>query len=343
MICVVGLSGGVDSSVSALLMLKKGYTVIGCTLRMQNTEKANDAINDASKVADFLNIPFEVIDGVRDFDQYVIDYFADSYKNGLTPNPCVMCNSMIKFKYLNDFRQKKNADILSTGHYAKIIHDTEHKLYQAKDLTRDQSYFLYAIDKEIFEYIEFPLGEYSKKETREIARKNGLHVAEKSDSQDVCFIPNGDHVSFVAQRLRIKQNDKGNIVDKRGNILGQHNGVLNYTVGQRKGIGLSGGPFFVAGINTDKNEIVVTDKKGVKTEKIYLKNVRFINDEFTGNCLVKVRSAGGKVRAEIFCNFINQEKKEWHVELHEDEYGAANGQHCVFYDNEKVIGGGEVY
>jgi tRNA-specific 2-thiouridylase len=343
MICVVGLSGGVDSSVSALLMREKGYDVIGCTLRMQNTEKANDAIEDASRVASFLNIPFEIVDCVEDFKQYVVDYFVNSYKNGITPNPCVMCNSMIKFKYLNKFRREKNADRMATGHYAKVIHGVEHNLHQAKDLTRDQSYFMYSIDREFFKYIEFPLGEYAKKETREIARKNGLHVAEKSDSQDVCFIPNGNHVSFVSNALQIDQNNGGNIIDSDGNILGKHSGVLNYTIGQRKGIGLSGGPFFVSEINVDKNEIVVTNKDGVKAEKIHLKNVKFINNAFSGECLVKVRSTGKKVKALLSQDSSNKDGREWCVEICDYEYGSANGQHCVFYDNDRVIGGGEIY
>jgi tRNA-specific 2-thiouridylase len=285
--CCIGLSGGVDSSTTALLMKKMGYEVIGCTFRMMNSERADAAIQDAAKVADFLNIRHEVINCVADFDEFVVDHFVNSYKNGLTPNPCVMCNKFVKFKYLDEFRRSENADIMATGHYVKLIKraDGGVELRQASDKTRDQSYFLYAVDRDVWPYVEFPLGEYSKHEIRKIAKENGLHVADKSDSQDICFIPSNDYISFVKERVVGAMdggdiNREGNIVDGDGNVVGKHGGIINYTIGQRKGLGLSGGPFFVRRIDIDKNEIVVSDKNGVKADRIYLKDVKFVNDPY---------------------------------------------------------------
>ena len=335
--CIVGLSGGVDSAVTALLMKEKGYKVIGCTLRMQDNEKTQHNIDDVSKISDKLGIEFEVVDCVKDFNKYVIDYFAESYKHGRTPNPCVMCNSYVKFQYLNAFREKVGASVMATGHYAKLQHGG---LYQATDLTRDQSYFLYAVDSAIMLCMEFPLGNYRKSEVREIAGKNGLHVSQKSDSQDICFISNGDYKSFLQSYSKIdfSENPGGAIVDEGGVVLGTHDGITNYTVGQRKGLGLSGGPFFVRRIDIENNTVVVTSKDGLKEENIYIRDVKFTNNAFQGECHVKIRSLGTKVKAKI-----SEENGIWSVALLDPEYGAAFGQHCVFYDEDKVLGGGEIY
>ena len=246
--CVVGMSGGVDSSTAAFLMKERGYDVVGCTLKLFNNEKAEASIRDAQSVAKFLKIQIEVLDCVQDFQQYVIDYFIDYYKNGKTPSPCVICNEFIKFRYLNEFRKKHEADLLVTGHYAKIKRcGSCAELHQGASSKRDQSYFLYAVDQSILSYTEFPLGDHeSKSVTRAIAKEAGIQIAEKPDSQDICFILNNDYISFIKRELKgIFEFKSGNIVDTNGKILGQHNGIINYTIGQRKGLGLSGGPFFV--------------------------------------------------------------------------------------------------
>lgn len=339
---IVGLSGGVDSSVAALLMRQKGFEIIGCTLKMQESEKVRESINDAKKIADFLNAPHFVLDCVNDFSEFVINYFIESYKNGTTPNPCIICNSLVKFKYLNDFREKQGADIIVTGHYAIIKKQNKKvELYQADDLLKDQSYFLYLLEKNILLNTEFPIGQYSKKRIREIAKENGLIVATKPDSQDVCFIENNDYISFIKSKVNIASVE-GNIVDVSGNVIGRHNGIVNYTIGQRKGLKLSNGPFFVSRINAAKNEIIVSNKEGIKSESIKLVNVKFINEEFSGDCFAKVRSSGKKIKCNVQSYKNDCSEKEWIVNLLEPEYGAAKGQHCVFFDGNKILGGGEI-
>lgn len=345
--CVVGLSGGVDSAVAALLMQKSGYHVIGCILKMQDNEKVHKEILDATEISVCLGIQLEIIDCEKDFKKYVIDYFTESYRSGLTPNPCVICNSLIKFKYLNEFRKNINAEIMATGHYARLIANRNKNkgkfLYQAVDLSKDQSYFLYAIDKEILRHTEFPLGIFRKKHVREIAYKNGLHISDKSDSQDICFILNKNYKSFLSSYIEENSfmNIPGDIIDESGKVLGSHTGILNYTVGQRKGLGLSGGPFFVHTIDVISNRVIVSDKESIKANKIYLKNVKFINEIYSGECFVKIRSSGKKIRAKV-SNESDKSDGLWSVSFLDEEYGSAFGQHCVFYDDDIVLGGGEI-
>lgn len=352
--CIVGLSGGVDSATSAFIMKEREYDVIACTLKLFNNKKAEDSIKDATDIADFLKIPLEVIDCAEEFEKTVIDYFVSYYREGKTPSPCVICNEHIKFKYLSDMRKRYNADLIVTGHYAKIVREANDvALYQGRAKNRDQSYFLYAVDRDALRYAEFPLGDVeSKADTREMARKAGIKVAEKSDSQDVCFIENNDYIAFIKRKLEgLYEFSEGNIVDSSGMILGKHKGTINYTIGQRKGLGLSGGPFFVSSINAAKNEVVVSRKEDIQVKSLHLKNVKFIRDAsegFEGECQVKIRSCGMKISAKI-------EEKGTKVTLLEPEYGAAPGQHCVFYrdssgsrDSEdfgergEILGGGEI-
>lgn len=333
--CLVGMSGGVDSSTCAALMKKKHGDVLGVTFKMFDSEKTEAFISDAKKVAEFLEIEHIVVDCRKEFKKYVTDNFVNAYKNGETPNPCVMCNKFVKFYWLDRLRKKYSADIMVTGHYARIIKfENRIELRQAKDISKDQSYFLYKIPGDILRFIEFPLGEFSKSETRKIAESFGLHVAHKSESQDICFIPNDDYISFVKRYLGDEMRS-GNIVNERGEILGRHKGTINYTIGQRKGLGLSGGPFFVKEINPENNTVVVSDKNGVKVLRINLSDVNFLNGEYLGECQIKIRSANKKRKAKIIKN-----SDRYVVELFEDEYGVAKGQHCVFYLDDLLIGGG---
>jgi tRNA-specific 2-thiouridylase len=316
-------------------MKERGFEVVGCTFKMFESPGASLAVNDAKKVADYLNIEHKVMDCTADFKRYVMDYFVQSYESGITPNPCVMCNRFLKFKYLDELKKQENADLIVTGHYArlkKIVDKVE--LLQATSAARDQSYFLYRVSGEILKHTEFPLGDYHKSYTRELAAKFGVHVAEKSDSQDVCFIPNGDYVSFIKNNSS-RVSSRGDVVDENGKILGKHDGLINYTVGQRRGLGLSGGPFFVKALDIEKNLVIVANKEGVSSRTIALEEVVFINEPYLGDCEVKIRSSTPKTSAKIVKN-----SDKYYVELSKPEYGVARGQHCVFYDGEQVLGGG---
>ena len=338
---VLGMSGGVDSSTSAAILKNKGHEVIGCTLKIFDSPKMEASIADAQKVAAFLGIKHEVVDCVADFKKYVIDYFTNSYKNGQTPNPCVMCNENVKFKFLEQFRRKHEADFLATGHYVNLNREGERLMLKpAKDPRRDQSYFLYAVDREILLHAEFVLGNFEKSETRALAKQLGIPVAEKKDSQDICFIPNNDYVAYLRENLRNPCDfccKKGHIVTEDGKILGDHDGIIEYTVGQRKGLGLCGGPFFVKELDAARNAVVVTDHDGIKVNSIDLSDVKFLNGEFIGDCLVKYRSSGRKIKAEILKN-----ANSYVVKLAAPEFGVAKGQHCVFYLDDCVVGGGVI-
>ncbi len=332
--CIVGMSGGVDSSVSAALLMKKYEHIIGCTFKMFNSPQVEKSVADARKVADYLHIEHVVIDCIADFQKYVIDNFIDTYKKGCTPNPCIMCNRFVKFHWLNKVRCQYDADMMATGHYANVLSGQDGvELHQAKDLSKDQSYFLYKLHQDVLKYVEFPLGNFTKAKTRELAKDFNIPVAEKPESQDICFIPSQDYISFIKEH----NGDvcSGEIISENGVILGHHNGTINYTIGQRKGLGLSGGPFFVKEIRSDKNQIIVSEKEKIKTLFINLQDVNFINQEYLGACEVKIRSANKKIKAEIVknCDKIT-------VKLQDAEYGIAKGQHCVFYINSRVIGGG---
>lgn len=337
--CLVGMSGGVDSSTTAVLMKKKYSEVIGCTFRMFDSQNTEDSIACAQKVASDLEIKHVVIDCRADFKKHVMDGFANSYKNGSTPNPCILCNKFVKFRFLEEAAKKYDADVLATGHYARIIkfENGRAELHQAKYLPKDQSYFLYKLSEELLRKTEFPLGDFQKSEVREMAASFGLHVAQKSESQDICFIPGGDYVAFIKNYIGDDFSKSGEIIDEDGHVLGLHDGTINYTIGQRKGLHLSGGPFFVKVVQPELNRIVVTDKNGVKSNRIDLEDVNFINEEFLGACEVKIRSANKKFAASVM-----KDNEKYFVELHEPAYGIAPGQHCVFFVDDQVLGGGRI-
>jgi tRNA-specific 2-thiouridylase len=245
---------------------------------------------------------------------------------------------------LNEFRKKENADLLATGHYARLkVENGRLELRQSRNVGKDQSYFLYALDRDILLHTTFPLGEYKKSDVRALAKNFGIHVADASESQDVCFILEKDYIGFLKKHLNEGRecgdviDTCGNIIDTSGKVLGKHDGIFNYTIGQRKGLGLSGGPFFVCGINVDRNEVIVSSKEGVRSQTIHLTDVRFMNDEFCGDCLVQIRSTNSKKKARVAKSNGN-----YAVELYEPEYGVARGQHCVFYDDGVILGGGKI-
>ena len=347
---VVAMSGGVDSSVVAGLMKMYGYKVVGITLQLYDYSQINKKpgtccagqdIYDAKRVSEKLDIDHYVLNYESKFKNEVIEKFADSYLRGETPIPCVNCNQTVKFRDLFESAKNLNADALITGHYVKkIIDNGISKMYRPKDLNRDQSYFLFATTQEQLNYLHFPLGDLPKEETRKIAKKLNLEVADKPDSQDICFVPNGNYVSVI-ERLRPEANEPGNIVDTKGSILGRHEGIINFTIGQRKGIKISGEiPYYVVKINAKDKEVVIGKKEELEIKKIKIENINYLGDkdnDFNENIFVKVRSTGKLIESKLD---VNKEV----VTFEKGEFGVSPGQACVFYKPDKlgvrVLGGG---
>ena len=349
---VVAMSGGVDSSTVAAMMKNEGYNVIGITLKLYNDNKekaqakqccAGQDIMDAKRVADKLKIEHKILYYQKKFKEGVIDNFIESYLNGETPIPCVQCNQTVKFTDLFEEAKNLNADALVTGHYVKSVTEGNNtEMYRGLDTNRDQSYFLFNTTKEQLNFLRFPLGNLLKDETRDIARKLELNVADKPDSQDICFVPNGDYASVI-EKFRPNSFKKGNIKSMNGKVIGVHDGIINYTIGQRKGIKISDkDPLYVVKIIADKNEIIVGGKEHLAKTKIDLKNLNIITNDkkdFEKELFVKVRSTGKLIKAKI-----QIKDTAANVDLLEEELGIAPGQACVFYSKNdlgyKVLGGG---
>ncbi len=349
---VVAMSGGVDSSTVAGMMKQEGYKVIGITLKLYNDGKevaaskqccSGQDIMDAKRVAHKLDIEHKILYYQDKFKQGVIDNFVESYLKGETPIPCVQCNQTVKFKDLFDFSKDLNADALITGHYVKSLTiNNQTNMYRALDTNRDQSYFLFNTTREQLNFLRFPLGGMLKDKTREIAKKLNLNVADKPDSQDICFVPNGDYASVI-EKFKPDSFKKGNIKDLDGKVLGVHDGIINFTIGQRKGIKIANKePLYVLNIDPDKNEIVVGEKKYLAKNKINLRSLNILENEriFSEKIKVKVRSTGKLLDAKV--NLINAESAN--VILDNPEYGISPGQACVFYksdeNGERCLGGG---
>ena len=357
---VVAMSGGVDSSTVAGMMKQEGYKVIGVTLKLYDDSKqtahskqccAGQDIMDAKRVAQKLNIEHKIFYYQNKFKEGVINNFVESYLNGETPIPCVQCNKTVKFNDLFKESKKLNADALVTGHYVKsVTNNNMTDMYRAIDENRDQSYFLFSTTREQLNFLRFPLGGMLKSETREIAKKLDLNVAEKPDSQDICFVPNGDYVSVI-QKLRPDAFKKGNIKNTQGKVVGVHDGIVNFTIGQRKGIKIAASdPLYVVDINPDLNEIIVGSKNELIKKEIILKDINLLSDKkiFDNEIFVKVRSTGRLLKSKL--NLENGKAKlnltngKARLTLYEDEYGISPGQACVFYskdeNGDKVLGGG---
>ena len=348
---VVAMSGGVDSSVVAALMKEEGYNVTGITLKLYDDTKkaekgrqccAGQDILDAKRVSERINIEHEILYYQKKFKTEVIDSFIDSYVAGETPIPCVQCNQTVKFRDLFKYAKDLNADALITGHYVSRLKRNGHaSMYRAKDHNRDQSYFLFSTTQEQLEYLRFPLGEIDKSETRSIAKKLNLNVADKPDSQDICFVPNGDY-SSVIKRFRPESFMKGKIIDLSGKQIGEHQGIINYTIGQRKGIKISSDkPLYVININAENNTVIVGRKENLEIKEIQLRDLNILSPkkDFDQIINIKVRSTGRFLKAKI--NFKN---KNVRVEILDKETGISPGQACVFYSKDevgdKVLGGG---
>ena len=348
---VVAMSGGVDSSVVAGLMKDDGYDVTGITLKLYDDSKqpkegrqccAGQDILDAKRVSEKLNINHKILFYQKKFKSEVIDSFIDSYVAGETPIPCVQCNQTVKFRDLFKYAKDLNADALVTGHYvSRVQRNGRANMYRAKDKNRDQSYFLFSTSQEQLDYLRFPLGEIEKSETRNIAKKLELNVAEKPDSQDICFVPNGDY-SSVIKKFRPESFKPGKILDISGNQIGQHDGIINYTIGQRKGIKISNkNPLYVVNIDADNNTIIVGNKESLEIKEIKLRNLNLLGNqkEFENLINIKVRSTGRLLKSKI-----NISNKTAMIEILDNETGISPGQACVFYSKDdigdKVLGGG---
>jgi tRNA-specific 2-thiouridylase len=353
---VVAMSGGVDSSVVAALVKLAGYDVIGITLQLYDHGSASGRsgsccagqdIHDARRVAAELGIPHYVLDYEDRFRSQVMEDFADSYLAGETPIPCVACNQRIKFAGLLDTARELGAAALATGHYVSVRPGPGGpELYRAADADRDQSYFLFATTAKQLEFLRFPLGTLSKAQVRSIARKLELPVAEKRDSQDICFVPTGRY-SDVIERLRPGAAEAGQIVHVDGRVLGRHDGIINFTVGQRRGLGIaSGDPLYVVRLDSARREVVVGPRRSLQAHVILLRNVNWLGDSpLSGvdggglNLHVRVRSSQPPRPATLFPH-----GEDMVVLLQEGEHGIAAGQACVFYSNgspqSRVLGGG---
>ena len=348
---VVAMSGGVDSSVVAALMKQEGYDVTGITLKLYDDAKqskegrqccAGQDIMDAKRVSEKIDIKHEILYYQKKFKSEVIDSFIDSYAAGETPIPCVQCNQTVKFRDLFKYAKDLKADALITGHYVSRFQKNGHaSMYRAKDQSRDQSYFLFNTTQEQLDFLRFPLGNLDKSETRNIAKNLNLNVADKPDSQDICFVPSGDY-SSVIKKFRPESFKKGKIIDLDGHQIGEHEGIINYTIGQRKGIKISSDkPLYVININADNNTVIVGRKENLEIKEIQLRELNILakHKEFEKAINVKVRSTGRLLKAKI--NFIDKIAK---VEILEKETGISPGQACVFYSKDevgdKVLGGG---
>ena len=348
---VVAMSGGVDSSVVAGLMKEQGYNVTGITLKLYDDAKTSSSgrqccagrdIIDAKRVSETLNIDHKILYYQKKFKSEVIDSFINSYVAGETPIPCVQCNQTVKFRDLFRFSKELKADALVTGHYV-LRHENNGvgAMYRAEDKLRDQSYFLFSTTQNQLDYLRFPLGSINKSETRNIANKLKLNVATKPDSQDICFVPNGNYASVI-EKYRPQSFQKGDILDIKGDKLGTHDGIINYTIGQRKGIKISNSnPLYVIDIKAKDNSIIVGTQDYLNIKKIYLRNVNVLssNENFRKNIFIKVRSTGKLLNAKV-----KLENNSATVDILEDEKGISPGQACVFYSKdligERLLGGG---
>ncbi len=351
---VVGMSGGVDSSVAAYLLKEQGYDVIGVTMQIWQDESREQieenggccgitAVDDARRVAAQLDIPYYVMNFKNEFKENVIDYFTDEYINGRTPNPCIACNRYVKWDSLLRRSMDIGADYIATGHYARIskLPNGRYAVRNSVTAKKDQTYALYNLTQEQLSHTLMPIGEYTKDEIRAIASKIGIQVANKPDSMEICFVPDNDYAGFISRETGYVSTP-GNFVDLDGNILGQHRGIIHYTVGQRKGLGLAvGHPVFVVAIRPDTNEVVIGENEDVFSSKLYADRLNFMS----------VESIEAPVRAKAKIRY-SHEGAECTVRMadtgllecvfDEKQRAVTPGQALVLYDGDYILGGGTI-
>ncbi len=345
---VVAMSGGVDSSVAAVMLKKEGYDVTGITLKLYNNSNvsknksccAGVDINDAKNVALNNDFPHIVLDYQERFFDGVISNFVDSYSNGETPLPCVKCNQTVKFTDLLNEAKNIGADALVTGHYAiRRGSLTNASLHKARDITKDQSFFLFATLQEQLDFVRFPLGDFKKSEIRKIAKEFNLDISDKPDSQDICFVTSDSYRNLI-NNLNPDAVKKGNIYNINGDIVGTHNGITNYTIGQRRGIGMSGfkEPLYVIDIDKKQNSITLGPKDSLKKNLINFKNINWLGGKISSkqlDCSAKIRST-----QEDMPGILNINGSEGTFSFHSKLDATSPGQACVFYKNDQLLGGG---
>ncbi len=340
---MLGMSGGVDSSVAALILKEQGYDVLGTTLKLHPFSAEPDRdINDAKAVCERMKIEHKAFDLSEQFKRYVTDNFINEYISGGTPNPCIECNKYIKFGEMLNLAADNGCEKIATGHYARIVKENgKYLLYKAKDVSKDQSYVLYMLTQEVLSKTLFPLGELTKEEARWQAEENGFVNANKKDSQDICFVPDGDYASFIERNSDFKSK-KGSYIDISGNYLGEHKGIINYTIGQRKGLGIALGKHaFVLDKNAQNNEVTLGDEEHLFYKKVIVTNVNFIpfdklEDELKVSAKLRYRQ---KEQPAIIKPLKNGDVL---IEFDEPQRAPSMAQSAVFYIGDMVVGGGKI-
>ena len=341
---LVGMSGGVDSSVSAHLLKEQGYEVIGVNLNFWDNGK--DGAQDTALVCEKLGIPFHIFDVKDEFKRHVVEYFIDSYIKAETPNPCVVCNRYLKWSTMLSKASELGADYIATGHYAKVEFDASTNRYSLRNAisdAKDQTYALYNLTQEQLSKAIMPLGDYNKDQVRKIAKNLDLRVADKPESQDICFIPDGDYVGFIKKHANIKPKE-GNFIDADGNIIGRHKGIINYTIGQRRGLGIAlGRRIFVSKINAETNEVTLSDEGELFTKEVFAKNVNFVSidkisvtdNEFKCKAKIRYNQKPADCTAVFQYGILKCTFKE-------PQRAATPGQAVVLYDDGKILCGGTI-
>ena len=343
---LLGMSGGVDSSVSAIILKEQGYEVIGTTMELcENSSCCNfNSYIDAKNICKQLGIEHFIYKLSDEFKKYVIDDFIENYKNCRTPNPCIECNRYLKFGLMYEKAKEMGIDYIATGHYAKIEYSQEYKRYvlrKSKNILKDQSYVLYNIPKELLDKVIFPLGDFeSKEEVRNIAKEHGFKNASKPDSEDICFIPDGDYKSYLEKNSDIKATE-GNIVNTEGNILGKHNGLYKYTIGQRKGLGIANEvPLYVIGFDKERNEVIVGEQDKLERKEFYVNDYNLLLvDKLEKATEVNIKT---RYSQKEYKGIIEMEGDKIKVNLLEGGPSISPGQSAVFYVNDIVLGGGKI-
>ncbi|MDO5426561.1 MAG: tRNA 2-thiouridine(34) synthase MnmA [Coriobacteriia bacterium] len=336
---LVELSGGLDSSVAAILLQNQGYEVVGCMMHLHDSPNFDNDLRVAKSVAKQLKIEFQVVDYREKFQQEVISYFIDTYKEAKTPNPCIVCNQRMKFGIVFELAKKLNCDHIATGHYARIVCEAnKFELHKAKDLTKDQSYVLHFLDQEKLSKIIFPLGEYTKDEVRELAREANLPCVDKEESMDLCFAEGKTYYEYILENSDYKP-EPGNVIDTKGNILGEHEGLINYTIGQRKGLGIAGGdPLYVLSLDKTKNEVILGTKDETFVDEVHVSDFTWISgkapaENFKCQAKLRYRQVPKDCLAKVDGNSVI-------LEYPEGIDSVTPGQFAVLYVGDRVLGGG---